>query len=175
MKPTDEWINNVIHSYGRLQSSNKKRKHKVLTQATTRKNLRNIVLSESLSVVSNSLRPHGLYSPWNSPGRNTGVGSLPFSRGSSQLRDRTQVSHAAGRFFTSWAMKEAPHCIFYEHCLSFYQEHGNEAFSFPGRCLPLMVPIATHAPESCFCPFIDFRITSWEWWILTDQIPFSPG
>ena len=32
--------------------------------------------SESLSVVSNSLWPHGLYSPWNSPGQNTGVGSL---------------------------------------------------------------------------------------------------
>ena len=31
---------------------------------------------ESLSVVPNSLRPHGLYSPWNSPGQNTGVGSL---------------------------------------------------------------------------------------------------
>ena len=37
----------------------------------------NVVLkSESLSVVSNSLQPHGLYSPWNSPGQNTGVGSL---------------------------------------------------------------------------------------------------
>ena len=32
--------------------------------------------SESHSVVFNSLRPHGLYSPWNSPGQNTGVGSL---------------------------------------------------------------------------------------------------
>ena len=32
--------------------------------------------SESHSVVSNSLRPHGLYSPWNSPSQNTGVGSL---------------------------------------------------------------------------------------------------
>ena len=28
------------------------------------------------SVVSNSLRPHGRYSPWNSSGQNTGVGSL---------------------------------------------------------------------------------------------------
>ena len=28
------------------------------------------------SVVSDSLQPHGLYSPWNSPGQNTGVGSL---------------------------------------------------------------------------------------------------
>ena len=32
--------------------------------------------SESCSVVSDSLRLHGLYSPWNSPGQNTGVGSL---------------------------------------------------------------------------------------------------
>ena len=32
--------------------------------------------SESHSVVSDSLRPHGLYSPWNSLGQNTGVGSL---------------------------------------------------------------------------------------------------
>ena len=32
--------------------------------------------SESCSVVSEFLRPHGLYSPWNSPGQNTGVGSL---------------------------------------------------------------------------------------------------
>ena len=26
------------------------------------------------SVVSDSLRPHGLYSPWNSPGQSTGMG-----------------------------------------------------------------------------------------------------
>ena len=31
---------------------------------------------ESCSVVSDSLRPHGLYSPCNSPGQDTGVGSL---------------------------------------------------------------------------------------------------
>ena len=37
--------------------------------------------SESLSVVSDSLLPHGLYSPWNSPGQNTGVGSLLPSPG----------------------------------------------------------------------------------------------
>ena len=34
--------------------------------------------SEIRSVVSNSLRPHELYSPWNSPDQNTGVGSLPL-------------------------------------------------------------------------------------------------
>ena len=37
--------------------------------------------SESRSVVSNSLWPHGLYSPWNSPGKNTGVGSLSLLQG----------------------------------------------------------------------------------------------
>ena len=31
--------------------------------------------SERRSVVSNSMWPNGLYSPWNSPGRNTGMGS----------------------------------------------------------------------------------------------------
>ena len=33
--------------------------------------------------------------------------AFPFSRESSQPRDRTQVSHFAGRFFTSWATREA--------------------------------------------------------------------
>ena len=28
-----------------------------------------------------TLRPHGLYSPWNSPGQNTGVGSLFLLQG----------------------------------------------------------------------------------------------
>ena len=37
--------------------------------------------SESHWVVSDSLRPHGLYSPWNSPGQNTGVGSLSLLKG----------------------------------------------------------------------------------------------
>ena len=37
--------------------------------------------SESRSVVSNSLRPLRLYSPWNSPGQDTGVGSLSLLQG----------------------------------------------------------------------------------------------
>ena len=62
--------------------------------------------SESRSVVSDSLWPHWLYSPWNSPSQNTGVGSFSFSRGSSQPRDQTQVSSVEGGFFTRWATKE---------------------------------------------------------------------
>ena len=98
--------------------------------------------SESRPVVSDIVRPHGVYSPWNSLGQNTGVGSLsllqneseicsvvsdslqpyvhgilqarilewvafPFSRGSSQPRDRTQVYCIAGGFFTTWATGKA--------------------------------------------------------------------
>ena len=37
--------------------------------------------SESHLVVSDSLRPHELYSPWNSPDQNNGVGSLSLLQG----------------------------------------------------------------------------------------------
>ena len=46
----------------------------LLTSSETLNN--SLCKSESRSDVSNSLWPHGLYSPWNSPGQNTGVGSL---------------------------------------------------------------------------------------------------
>ena len=108
----------------------------------------------SRSVVSDSLRPHGLQPtrllhPWDFPGKSTGVGChclpritvyfwlilpwkwkllshvrpfathgilqarllewtvVPFSRGSSQPSDQTQVSCIAGRGFTSWVTREA--------------------------------------------------------------------
>ena len=101
--------------------------------------------------MSDSLQPHGLYTPWNSPGQNYWNGypfpspgglptqgsnpglphrrqiiyqlshkgsprimewvAYPFSSGSSQLRNRTGVSCIAGRFFTSWATREAHGCI----------------------------------------------------------------
>ena len=41
----------------------------------------NFTQSESCSVVSNSLELQGLYSPWTSPGQNTGVGSLALLQG----------------------------------------------------------------------------------------------
>ena len=62
-------------------------------------------VSESRSVMSDSLRSHGLYSPWNSLGQNTGVGSLSLFQGSSEPRDRTQISRVAGEFFTSWVQQ----------------------------------------------------------------------
>ena len=67
--------------------------------------------SVSHSVVSDSLWPHGLWSSsflclWNSPGKNTGVVAIPFSKGSSWPRDQAHISWTAGRFFTIWATRE---------------------------------------------------------------------
>ena len=65
-----------------------------------------LVKRKSLSHVS--LQPRGLYSPWNSyivhgilQARLLEWVAVPFSRGSSQTRDGTQVSRIACRFFTS--------------------------------------------------------------------------
>ena len=61
--------------------------HQILFPLKVKKNK-----SVSCSIMSSSLRPHGLYPPpsllcpWNSPGKNTKVGSIPFSRGSFQPR-----------------------------------------------------------------------------------------
>ena len=52
----------------------------------------------------NSLQPHDFSGPeypeyWV---------AIPFSRGSYQPRDQSQVSHIVGGSFTSWATREAP-------------------------------------------------------------------
>ena len=43
--------------------------------------MKNTIKSESHSVTSNSLQPHGLYGPWNSLGQNVGVGSRSLLQG----------------------------------------------------------------------------------------------
>ena len=72
-------------------------------------------MSESHSVISDSLQPmdyivHGILQA-----RILEWVAFSFSRGSFQPRDWTQVSHIAGRFFTRWATREAH--IKVERCL----------------------------------------------------------
>ena len=146
--------------------------------------------NECHSVVSDSLPPHVLYSPWNSPGQNTGVDSPspgdlsnlgvkprsptrgrilyqlshqgsprilkwvadPFSSGSSRPRIWTRVSCIAGRFFTNWAIREAPNILL---ALSLWSRKdleilsckasGNKCFRFCGQ----MVSIT--AAQLCPC------------------------
>ena len=64
--------------------------------------------SEGCLVMSNSLWPHGLYSPWNSPGQNAGAGSLSLLQGIFPTQGLNPGLHIAGRFFTRWATGEAP-------------------------------------------------------------------
>ena len=84
--------------------------------------LNNLLLCERQSVVSDSLRLHGLYSPsntWTIQSRILEWVAIPFSRGSSQPRDRTQVSCIAGGFLTSWAtiiVLECLHCAYVWCC-----------------------------------------------------------
>ena len=119
-----------------------------LNEMLTERNCRGQWKWKSFSHVQLFATPWTIYSPWNSPGKNTGVGSLsllqgifltqgsnssllhcrrilyqlshkgsprilawvacPFSRGSSRPRNWTRVYCIAGRFFTSWATREAP-------------------------------------------------------------------
>ena len=71
--------------------------------------------SESHSVVTDSLRSHGLYNPWNSLGQNTGVGSLSLLQ---------------GIFPTQGSNTGLPHCRWILYQLS---HKGSPFFS----CLPI--------------------------------------
>ena len=67
----------------------------------------------SRSVVSDSLKPHGLLCPWNSPGKNTGVGCHALLQGSSRLRDWTHISYVSctGRgVLYHWCRVGSPGC-----------------------------------------------------------------
>ena len=64
--------------------------------------------------------------------------AISFSRGSSQPRDRTQVSHTAGRLFTVWATREAlrkPWFIFMAHVYTICIYWGPHTIQ-PLGCLP---------------------------------------
>ena len=62
--------------------------------------------NESHSVLSNSLWPHGLHSPWNSPGKNTEVGSLSLLQGIFP----TQGSNP-GLLHCRWILYQLSHCL----------------------------------------------------------------
>ena len=70
-----------------------------------------------VSVVPDSLRPHGLHSPWNSPGQNTGVGSLFLlqgifpTRGSNPgLPHRRRILHPPSRQGSPWRAEVQVKC-----------------------------------------------------------------
>ena len=67
--------------------------------------------SESCSVMSNSLWPHRLYSPWNSPGQNTGVSSLFLLQGIFPTQGSNPcLSHCRGILY-QLSHKESPRIL----------------------------------------------------------------
>ena len=78
---------------------------------------------------------HGLYSPWNSVGQNTGVGTLSFL-GIFPMQGLNQVSLTADRFLTSWVTREAQGL----HKAAFnYFKHWNDSVKFVLRIFSLYV------------------------------------
>ena len=72
--------------------------------------------------MSDSLWPPGLYSPWNSPGQNTGVGKPFPSPG--DLHDpgiERRPSGIAGEFFTIWATRDGKQ---FSYCYSVQFSHS---------------------------------------------------
>ena len=67
-----------------------------------------VLVDQSCSTFCNHMdcSPSRSY-PWNSPGKNTGVGCHALLWGSSGPRDWTCISYIAGKFFTIWATREA--------------------------------------------------------------------
>ena len=75
--------------------------------------------NESRSVESSSLRPNGRYSPWSSPGQNTGVGSLSLLQHIFPSQDLDwgllhcrrilyQSNYQAGKLFHHWSRQGSP-------------------------------------------------------------------
>ena len=62
-----------------MEVRHKRRKEGIIEYKAASRNL--FFICESHSVVYDSLQPHGLYSPCNSPGQNIGVGSRSLLQG----------------------------------------------------------------------------------------------
>ena len=71
--------------------------------------------SESHSVMSDSLRPRGLYSSWNSPGQNTEVGSLSPLQGTFPTQGSNPGLLHYRQIFYQLSYQGSPHMGLYMH------------------------------------------------------------
>jgi len=94
-----------------------------------------------------------LLCPCDSPGKNTGVVAIPFSRGSSQPRDRTWVSRIAAELFTIWATRESLPYPFFSHSFPFWFITGCW-ISFPVLYMDYIVFIHSSVKRHLGCFYV---------------------
>ena len=107
--------------------------------------------TESCSVLSDSLWSHGLYSPWNSQGQNTGVGSF------SLLHNLDTRQILQGIFPTQISNPGLLHCRQILYQLSF---QGSPSKLRYGICFLAFQPSRSHLYSLAQGPFSIFRASS---------------
>ena len=89
----------------------------------------------------NSLRPHELYSPWNSPGQNTGVGSLSLLQGIFPTQESNQGLLHCGQILYQLSYRET---LYY---YPFFCEKASLRVSFLAVIGPGSFLVATEISE----------------------------
>ena len=125
----------------------------------------NILLHAISSIVSDSLWPHSLclarlLCPWDSPGKNSGVG-CHFLLWGIFLRDPNNISCVScitGRFFTSWANQENKY-IYISVCIYIYL--FGYGCSVAQSCLTPCEPMDCSLPGSSVHGSFQARILEW--------------
>ena len=123
------------------------------------------------SVMSDSFQPYWLepvrlLCPWDSPGKNTGVAVISFSRESSQPRDQIWVSCIADRCFTVWATREAQNDTYSNLILKIWDKIKITESST--KLKPLWMFVWTVFWElsciiSCALHFFNVLLSIWQW------------
>ena len=133
-------------------------------------------VSESCSVVSDSLRPHGLCSPLNSPGQNTGMDSLSLLQGIFPTRGSNpglphcrwilyQLSHKGSPIFSGSILLMVVYNLIYWQII-YYLKVKVLAIQL---CLTLSNSIDCSPSGSSVHGLLQARILEWV------AIPFSRG
>ena len=98
--------------------------------------------------------------------------ACPSSRGSSQPRDRTQVSRIAGRFFISWATREAPIYIYMTLKWKCYSLSRVQLFVTPWTVCSPPGSSVHRLLQTRILKWIAIPFSGWSSWP-RDQIPVS--
>ena len=97
--------------------------------------------SESHSVTSDCLRPHGPHSPWNSPGQNTGVGSYSVLQ-----ENLSNPGIEPGLLNCRWIL---------------YQMSHHSFLDLTSLSSPIFWLLLIHAPPECARPILSSPLPSY--------------